>query len=156
MKKADTTRYRSISISLDHPLAQDAGNGRGKVYEHRLVLFNKIGPWNHQCNWCGKLLEWSNDCNTNSIVVDHLDGNEWNNAPENLVPSCRRCNIQRSIRSDFLTHCPKGHDYNTVGLYIRLDGGGRVCKGCAKERDDKRNAANKEKRRVARLQRRKP
>lgn len=154
MKEAKTTRYRSVSVSLDHPLAQDCGGGYGKVYEHRLVLFNKIGPDKHQCHWCKEWLQWTVDCSAGSIVVDHLDDNEWNNSPDNLVPSCRRCNIQRSIRPDFLTHCPKGHDYSVVGIYIRLDGDGRVCKGCAKERNDKRNAADKERRAVARAQRR--
>lgn len=153
MKNPKTTRYRSVAVSLDHPLAQDSGNGYGKIYEHRLVLFDKIGPLDHECHWCGKWLCWSNDCGSDSIVVDHLDSNEWNNDQDNLVPSCRRCNIQRSIRPDFLTHCPKGHDYSIVGIYIRLDGGGRVCRGCAKARDDKRNEANKEKRRNTRIQR---
>lgn len=152
MKEAKTTRYRTVAISLDHPLAQDSGNGYGKVYEHRLVLFNKIGPSSHKCYWCEKPIKWV-ESGSDAIVADHLDEDGWNNSPDNIVVSCRRCNIQRSIRPDFLTHCPKGHDYNIVGIYIRLDGGGRVCKGCSKERDDKRNAVSKEKRRIARLQR---
>ena len=156
MKKADTTLYRSVSVPIDHPLAQDSGNGYGKAYEHRLVLFNKIGPNIHECHWCGKTVQWAKNCKSDSLVVDHLDSNEWNNTPENLVPSCRRCNIQRSIRSDFLTHCPKGHEYTVVGIYIRPNGAeksGRACNACRKERDDKRNAINKEKRRIARIQR---
>ena len=153
MKEANSTRYRSVAVSSDHPLAQDGGNGYWKIYEHRLVLFDKIGPWDHLCHWCNRLLQWSINTDSDSIVVDHLDGNEWNNAPDNLVPSCRRCNVQRSIRPDFLTCCPKGHEYAIVGLYIRLDGGGRVCKGCMKERDDRRNAVSKEKRAIAKMKR---
>lgn len=157
MKKAKTTRYRSVAIALDHPLAQDSGNGYGKVYEHRLVLFDKIGPWDHECYWCKKSIRWGNDCDADVIVVDHLDGNEWNNTPENLVPSCRRCNIQRSIRPDFLTHCPKGHEYAVVGIYMRPNGverNGRACKACMKERNDKRGEIDKERRRLARMSRR--
>ncbi len=136
MKSAKTTRYRSVGVSFDHPLSQGVSDcGRyGKVYEHRLVLFNKVGPGNQECYWCKKQVFWMKEVHSNAIVADHLDGNEWNNTPENLVVSCRRCNIQRSIRSDFLTHCPKGHIYSVVGLYIRLDGGGRMCKGCNRER----------------------
>lgn len=137
MKEANTTRYRSVAVPADHPLATDAGKGYGKTYEHRLVLFNKIGNGIHNCNWCGKSLLWMVKGGS-AIVVDHLDGDEWNNSSDNLVPSCRRCNIQRSIRSNFLTHCPKGHVYDIVGLYVRLDGGGRMCRGCMKEAQNRR------------------
>lgn len=120
-------------MPLSHPLAQHCGKGYGKVYEHRLALFNKIGPGEHQCHWCSKLIYWRKDCRADAIVVDHLDENKWNNKPDNLVPSCRRCNAQRSIRADFLTHCPKGHEYLVVGVYIRKDGDGRQCMECNRE-----------------------
>lgn len=71
-----------------HPLA--AANGR--VYEHRLVLFGRIGAGEHPCHWCGRSVSWDDK----SLEVDHLDHDRANNAAANLVPSCHRCNSQRS------------------------------------------------------------
>lgn len=139
MKKAVTTRYRSVAVDPDHPLSQEVSKcGRyGKVYEHRLVLYNKIGDGKHQCNWCKKTLSWDGEEEAR-IVADHLDGNEWNNTPNNLVPSCWRCNFARATRPDFLTHCEHGHEWTEENTYIRLDGTGRQCKECGRRRSNEK------------------
>lgn len=76
----------------EHPLT----SASGLVYEHQVVLYEKIGPGPHACHWnCGKMLEWGG---RNGIHVDHLDEDRSNNDPENLVPSCVGCNWGRSQR----------------------------------------------------------
>lgn len=75
-----------------HPLASKRGN----VFEHRVVLFDEIGPGSHPCHWCGALVAWEIQVgNPMGLRVDHLDGDRLNNAIENLVPSCSVCNSAR-------------------------------------------------------------
>lgn len=78
-----------------HPIATPLGY----VAEHRVVLYDKIGPGSHPCHVCGKLVSWSVDFNnimtTAYLTADHLDFNRRNNAPDNLAPACGVCNIQR-------------------------------------------------------------
>lgn len=78
-----------------HPLATD----KGLVLEHRLLLFAAIGAGRHPCHWCGSPVRWVRRKGTvrasDELVVDHLDGDTWNNAVSNLVPSCFDCNIAR-------------------------------------------------------------
>jgi len=69
-----------------HPLA----GRKGRVALHRVVLFSKIGPGKHKCHWCGKEVSWAR-----GLQVDHLDWDKSNNDPNNLVPSCGHCNIDR-------------------------------------------------------------
>jgi uncharacterized Zn-finger protein len=70
-----------------HPLAK---NGRGRVYEHRMVFFDLHGPGPHRCHWCSRWVRWE------KLHVDHKDGARANNRPENLVPSCNGCNTNRT------------------------------------------------------------
>lgn len=79
-----------------HPLAR----AQGKVFEHRVVLFERIGPGSHLCHWCGRRLDWEpTDESSALLVADHLDGDGLNNQPTNLVPSCIPCNATREIAS---------------------------------------------------------
>ena len=142
MKPRKTTTYLCRAVPVDHPLAHTATNGYAKAYEHRLVLFEKIGDGEHTCHWCNKAIYWSGP-KSRKIVADHLDGNEWNNSPDNLVSSCWRCNFARVKRPDFLTHCPKGHEYTEENSYYRPDGDGRMCRTCCKERQRKRTLAQR-------------
>lgn len=82
--------YRRIHLA-GHPLARS----QGLVYEHRVVLFDAIGPGQHPCHWCGRTVSWTATRQGRRLIVDHLDDDGLNNDPENLVPSCLRCNTSR-------------------------------------------------------------
>lgn len=82
--------YRYLTGQQDHPLASSSDC----VAEHRVVLYEKIGPGPHPCHWCGGLLGWGGK---SGINVDHLDNDKLNNDPDNLVPSCGNCNRQRGL-----------------------------------------------------------
>jgi hypothetical protein len=78
----------------EHPLA----DANGWAYEHRVILFEKIGPGEHPCHWCGKALSWERSYprDLEALIVDHLDDQKDNNDPGNLVPACSVCNFRRS------------------------------------------------------------
>lgn len=130
-KPAKVTRYRRVKRE-GHPLLKK----ESCLYEHRAVLYDKIGGGVHLCHWCKKQVGWEKPYLR--LAVDHLDTNRWNNSPDNLVPSCVRCNSARSKRADFLTHCDKGHEYTENNVYIRPDGKGRMCRSCAAVREKHR------------------
>lgn len=73
----------------DHPLANQR-----MAYQHRVVLYDKIGPGPHPCHWCERELDWKAK-KERQLIVDHLDAVKLNNAPDNLVPSCGPCNVMR-------------------------------------------------------------
>lgn len=71
-----------------HPLVT-----RGQIYvaEHRVILYEAIGPGPMNCELCGVGMTWAT-CQT-----DHIDENPRNNDRANLRPLCRRCNTWRSM-----------------------------------------------------------
>lgn len=76
-----------------HPLAF----ANGHVLVHRAVLYDAIGPGQHECHWCRTPVEWRKDgLAPGALVADHVDGDRQNNEPANLVPSCQPCNSARS------------------------------------------------------------
>lgn len=68
----------------------------GWCYEHRAVLYDKIGDQGHCCHWCGISLTWG------VTDVDHIDGIKDRNDPDNLVASCSGCNRSRGTLLPFL------------------------------------------------------
>lgn len=84
-------RYRAVKRP-DHSLAMK----NGRVFVHRMVLFDATGGARMPCFWCGRPLEWLRPklC-TDALVVDHRDHDPHNNDPSNLLPSCNSCNAGR-------------------------------------------------------------
>ena len=84
--------YKIVTVP-GHPLA----NARG-VFEHRVVLFDAIGPGEHPCHWCGTLVSWdiTTPADPRSLLADHVDFDRLNNDRANLVPACWSCNIART------------------------------------------------------------
>jgi hypothetical protein len=84
--------YRMLK-KTGHPLA----GKNGFVFEHRAVLFAALGPGEHPCHWCKRLVSWSRSWpqEADALVVDHLDWDRLNNGRANLVPSCNPCNHAR-------------------------------------------------------------
>ena len=87
-------RYRFISAK-GHPMA----TASGRAYEHRVVLYDLIGPGPHECYWCGTSVEWGPRGAPDELQPDHLNNDGGDNRPENLVPSCRRCNTGRGSQA---------------------------------------------------------
>lgn len=82
-----TNGYRVIR-AVGHPVA----NVKGTAYEHRVVLYDKIGPGEHECVHCGDIVRWEDG----TLTSDHLDFDRSNNDPKNLAPCCHRCNVRRT------------------------------------------------------------
>lgn len=80
-----------------HPLA----GASGIVSRSRRLLYDAIGPGWHECHWCKRAVRWLNARGrgarggATALLVDHVDGNTRDNALDNLVPCCHRCNIKR-------------------------------------------------------------
>ncbi len=68
-----------------HPLAV-----AGWVRLHRAVLYDAIGPGEHECYRCRTLVAWGAE-----LEVDHADRDRENNSVENLKPACRACQNAR-------------------------------------------------------------
>lgn len=77
-----------------HPLARKDH----WAYEHRVVLYDAIGPGTHPCHWCQKPVSWDqrHTHHPDALVVDHVDEDVRNNDRTNLVPACGPCNVRRS------------------------------------------------------------
>jgi hypothetical protein len=84
-----------------HPLARF-----GVVGEHRVVLYDKIGPGTHSCYWCGTPVTWMARSISDphkrgrQLCVDHLNRDKSDNDPANLIPSCTACSTTRHAK-----HC---------------------------------------------------
>lgn len=87
-------RYKT-KYNPTHPLASK----HGIVYVHRMVLFDAIGYGPHACHWCKRPIDWAAKGDPNELQPDHLNGLGDDNALENLVPSCRGCNVARALQA---------------------------------------------------------
>lgn len=85
-------RYRT-AYRPGHPVADRSG----KVYVHRVVLYDNIGPGPHPCHWCGTAVDWLPKNDPRCLEADHVNHIGDDNQPENVVPACRRCNVARAM-----------------------------------------------------------
>lgn len=87
--------YVVLNGQAMHPLRRPSGPA---VLAHRDVLFRTLGSGPHPCHWCRMSLRWDRTYprDRDGLTVDHLDANTTNNEPDNLVPSCGRCNLLRT------------------------------------------------------------
>ena len=83
-----------LKRAAGHPIAPPSG----VVAVSRVVLYDKIGPGPHPCHWCGRQVEWrpGRGLRDDALIVDHLNHDATNDAPDNLVPSCNSCNSGRA------------------------------------------------------------
>jgi hypothetical protein len=91
-RKVDiTSKYRMV-YAPGHPLTVS----NPYIPEHRMLLWERIGPGAHPCHHCDKSVTWlpGEKTKRGALVVDHLDRDSHNNAPENLAPSCQSCNAR--------------------------------------------------------------
>ena len=61
-------------------------------YQHRVVFYDRHGEGPFSCHWCDEVVSWD------TMHVDHKDEDITNNDPDNLVPSCARCNLWRNYQ----------------------------------------------------------
>lgn len=87
----------------NHPLADRTGY----VWEHRKIVYDRIGDSVPPCELCAKPLTWK------TAHVDHIDEDPSNNDPGNLRPLCCGCNTWRGSRIP--QHEAKGHHAITFG-----------------------------------------
>lgn len=88
-----TFPYNYVAPPKGHPLERLDGLN---VAEHRIVLYDKVGPGVHPCHWCERPVAWWPVKGQQKLVTDHLDDDGLNNASENVVASCTRCNAARA------------------------------------------------------------
>ena len=124
MKRKYKTKH-----SPGHPLLANKGL---LVGTHRRVLYEKIGPGPHPCHWCKRPIDWmpGRGVVQGALLVDHLDNNSLNNTPNNLVPSCHKCNVCRGLQSRLLK---PGELFLTYKNGDRLRAKIGVCEWCRGE-----------------------
>lgn len=105
--------YKVLTGHQEHPLARSDGT----LLEHRKVLYEALGPGPQECHWCGKELKWHTEGQKDLVCVDHLNDDGLDNAPENLAPSCSRCNAHRGT----LGLAPLEEEQRNV--HIEMEGG---------------------------------
>lgn len=96
--RVEKTKGPRMKRAPEHPLAPPSG----LIAVCRIVLYDKIGPGAHPCRWCGKQVTWmpGSGVAPDALVADHLDWDQNNDSPENIVPSCFACNAHRTRRGN--------------------------------------------------------
>jgi hypothetical protein len=115
-------RYRQVPAK-GHPVA----HADGRAYEHRVVLYDLLGPGPHPCHWCGTGVDWLPKGTKGELQPDHLNDDGSDNRPDNLVPSCRTCNSTRAVqrRADALRAAGWWSGNDTIA---HLTNGGRAAR----------------------------
>jgi len=116
-----------MRMARSHPIAPPGGI----TLISRIVLYDKIGPGEHPCHWCNTPVRWivgGGPATPGSLLADHLDHDRANDAADNLVPSCNRCNAHRTKRGG---RAPLRDDELTmIWSGVRTRAVERVCESC--------------------------
>lgn len=75
-----------LNYAPDHPLSR---GDHPRVYQHRVVYYERHGAGPFDCHWCQRQVTWE------TMHVDHVDDDKQNNDISNLVASCPACNQAR-------------------------------------------------------------
>lgn len=113
----------------DRVRAYDYTRNNGKVQPlHRVLFISAHGNGPFPCHWCGTPVSAHKRRKGRypSLRVDHKDGNTVNNAPDNLVASCHRCNTRRTHPGNI----GPGEAFRTTKDGIRHRATERVCENC--------------------------
>jgi len=133
---AVTAEYLQVQ-AIGHPLV----GKNGVIRIHRKVLFEKVGPGDQACHWCGVPLAWFPKPGVERLLTDHVDGDKWNNDPDNLVPTCNRCNVTRMTTGpDFLNKCVAGHPRTPENTYNPPNVFNPQCRTCRRDTQRARRA----------------
>lgn len=107
-----------------HPIAPPGG----VVAAARLVLYEKIGPGPHACHWCGTEVEWKRGVVPGALIADHLNWDRNDDSPDNLVPACNPCNVNRQRK--FEKRALKADELTVVWGGARTRAIERTCEFC--------------------------
>lgn len=93
-------RLTSDGYSLVWAPGHPVSRGAGTVLEHRVVLYDALGPGEHPCAYCPARLSWDvqGPHAPGYLTVHHVNHNRADNALGNLVPCCMKCNLDRRRR----------------------------------------------------------
>jgi len=69
----------------DCPISEKSGY----IFEHRYIVYQKMGSLLGVCRKCNKDIDWS------TVHIDHINNDKTDNRIENLRPLCRACNVMR-------------------------------------------------------------
>lgn len=97
LKPKRKARYRICGLNgymfihvPGHPMASANGYAR----EHRVVVYDDLGPDPMSCELCGKEVTWE------TVHIDHINCDKTDNRRENLRPTCNGCNTQRGRKPE--------------------------------------------------------
>lgn len=105
MNNAERTRKAHIQLGYRvvwdqaHPLSDK----RGRVLEHRKIMFDIFGWGPHPCFYCHTFLPFRTGRKRKGLLgieIDHLDGDRANNDPLNMVFTCTGCNTRKSQKGN--------------------------------------------------------
>ena len=97
-KRAGQLRKTDVKHRMRRAPGHPVAPASGIVAIARINLYDRIGPGEHACNWCGTTVEWMPGAGLapRALIVDHLNLDPTDDRPENLVPSCSVCNAGRT------------------------------------------------------------
>lgn len=120
----ETVKDQRMVRAPEHPIAPPGG----MLAVARLVLYDKIGPGPHACNWCGTEVDWKRGLVPGALIADHLNWNRNDDSPENLVPACNPCNVNRQRKHE--DRALKADELTVMRGSYRTRAVERVCKTC--------------------------